>query len=78
MKCTPWILLPVTLLAMAGCSERKLGEPTPFPVEELVSGGVPKDGIPALTSPPKVSASSVPLSSLIFLTFGNRSANSLS
>jgi len=58
MKCTPWILLPVTLLAMVGCSERKLGEPTPFPVEELVSGGVPKDGIPALTSPPKVSASS--------------------
>jgi hypothetical protein len=50
-------LLTLTL-ALSACTEKKLGNPSSFPTDEIVSGGVAKDGIPALTSPVRVQASS--------------------
>jgi len=70
MNYTLRLLLPISLLAMAGCTERRLGNPTPFPVEELVSGGVPKDGIPALSAPPKVAAAAATFLSASALVAG--------
>ena len=49
-------LLTLTL-GLTACTEKKLGNPSSFPTDEIVSGGVAKDGIPALTSPVRVAAS---------------------
>jgi hypothetical protein len=54
-----WCVGPLLLtLALSACTEKKLGNPSSFPTGEIVSGGVAKDGIPALTSPVRVQASS--------------------
>jgi len=55
-----WLLLAFTATALAGCSSNSSSTQSNndwlIPADQVISGGVPRDGIPSLNNPKKVAA----------------------
>ena len=62
MKTRLWIILPILLILLA-CDKKPTSSGDGFfSDDEIYSGGVPRDGIPALDFPPTLPAASAPWS----------------